>query len=128
MLSLLLARLQVDPFITYYAVDKNGILKTNVEDDTPNAVTWGVFPGKEIVQPTIVEALSFMAWKDEAFQLWVEWSKVYDVNATSAKLLQTIADTWYLVNIVHNDFQNAEALFLILNDLSSEMHDDIFDR
>jgi hypothetical protein len=26
-------------------------------------VTWGVFPGKEIIQPTIVEAISFMAWK-----------------------------------------------------------------
>jgi len=26
-------------------------------------VTWGVFPGKEIIQPTIVEAVSFMAWK-----------------------------------------------------------------
>lgn len=28
-----------------------------------NAVTWGVFPGKEIVQPTIIELVSFEAWR-----------------------------------------------------------------
>lgn len=28
-----------------------------------NAVTWGVFPGKEIVQPTVVDAQSFGIWK-----------------------------------------------------------------
>ena len=40
-----------------------GELETNIQSETPNAVTWGVFPGKEIIQPTIVEAVSFMAWK-----------------------------------------------------------------
>jgi methylenetetrahydrofolate reductase (NADPH) len=28
-----------------------------------NAVTWGVFPGREIVQPTVVDPTSFPAWK-----------------------------------------------------------------
>lgn len=28
-----------------------------------NAVTWGVFPGREIVQPTVVDAASFAIWK-----------------------------------------------------------------
>lgn len=32
-------------------------------DDGKNAVTWGVFPGKEIVQTTIIERESFLAWK-----------------------------------------------------------------
>ena len=49
--------------ITYYVINKRGDLTTNTHSDGPNAVTWGVFPGKEIVQPTIVEAISFMAWK-----------------------------------------------------------------
>lgn len=40
-----------------------GEFKTNVEEEGPCAVTWGVFPGKEIVQPTIVDMLSFKAWK-----------------------------------------------------------------
>ena len=28
-----------------------------------NAVTWGVFPGQEIVQSTIIEQESFLTWK-----------------------------------------------------------------
>ena len=44
-----------------------------------NAVTWGVFPDKEIVQPTIVDASSFRVWKDEAFELWVkQWASIYE--------------------------------------------------
>jgi hypothetical protein len=31
------------------------------------AVTWGVFPGKEIAQPTVVDPEAFLAWKTEAF-------------------------------------------------------------
>lgn len=29
----------------------------------PNAVTWGIFPGREIVQPTVVDPVSFLYWK-----------------------------------------------------------------
>jgi hypothetical protein len=28
-----------------------------------NAVTWGVFPGQEIAQTTIIERESFLSWK-----------------------------------------------------------------
>lgn len=52
-----------DPSVTYYAVTKTGDLHTNASLDTPNAVTWGCFPGREVIQPTIVERMSFMAWK-----------------------------------------------------------------
>jgi len=52
-----------NPSMTFYAVNKQGDLRTNTQSDGPNAVTWGVFPGKEIVQPTVVETVSFMAWK-----------------------------------------------------------------
>ena len=34
-----------------------------MEESDTNAVTWGVFPGQEIVQPTMVEEVSFLAWK-----------------------------------------------------------------
>lgn len=63
LLSLLLAHIERDSNITYYVINKRGDLRTNTHSDGPNAVTWGVFPGKEIIQPTIVEAVSFMAWK-----------------------------------------------------------------
>lgn len=61
--SKLVAEISKDPSVTYYAVNKQGDLRTNTTSEGPNAVTWGVFPGKEIVQPTIVEQVSFMAWK-----------------------------------------------------------------
>lgn len=63
LLSLLITHIERDTNITYYVINKQGDLRTNTHSDGPNAVTWGVFPGKEIIQPTIVEAVSFMAWK-----------------------------------------------------------------
>lgn len=63
LLELLIAHVERDSSMTYYVINKQGDLRTNTHSDGPNAVTWGVFPGKEIVQPTVVEALSFMAWK-----------------------------------------------------------------
>ena len=62
-MKLLLKHIERDSNITYYVINKRGDLRTNNTQEGPNAVTWGVFPGKEIVQPTIVEAISFMAWK-----------------------------------------------------------------
>lgn len=67
LLTLLLSHIERDGNITYYVINKRGDLRTNTHSDGPNAVTWGVFPGKEIVQPTIVEAVSFMAWKVRIF-------------------------------------------------------------
>ncbi|KAJ9118324.1 hypothetical protein QFC22_004236 [Naganishia vaughanmartiniae] len=77
----------------------------------PNAVTWGVFPGKEIVQPTIVEAVSFIAWKDEAFELGVQWATLYPEGSESRKMIQQVMDTSYLVNIVANDFKDGMSIF-----------------
>lgn len=36
---------------------------TNAPEMQPNAVTWGIFAGREIVQPTVVDPVSFMYWK-----------------------------------------------------------------
>ena len=63
LLEMLIPHIERDINITYYVINNRGDLRTNTHSDGPNAVTWGVFPGKEIVQPTIVEAISFMAWK-----------------------------------------------------------------
>lgn len=43
------------PFLTYMAMNKEGIRKSNAGQTDVNAVTWGVFPAKEIIQPTIVD-------------------------------------------------------------------------
>ena len=57
------------------------------------------FPGKEIVQPTIVESISFLAWKDEAFQLGLDWARCYDAETPSRLLIEDIMNKWYLINI-----------------------------
>jgi methylenetetrahydrofolate reductase (NADPH) len=63
LLDALIPHIERDTGINYYVINKGGDLRTNTTSDGPNAVTWGVFPGKEVIQPTIVEAISFMAWK-----------------------------------------------------------------
>jgi hypothetical protein len=45
---------------------------TNTDEDAANTVTWGVFPGKEIVQPTIIGKVSFCAWKVWPLSLYSE--------------------------------------------------------
>ena len=57
------ARLKAAPAITYMAVDAKQHLVSNVGPNDVNAVTWGVFPGKEVIQPTVVDPQSFMVWK-----------------------------------------------------------------
>ena len=44
-------------------LDTQGECRTNVVEEGRNAVTWGVFPGQEIAQSTIIEKESFLAWK-----------------------------------------------------------------
>lgn len=75
------------------------------DEDGPCAVTWGVFPSCEVLQPTIVDPTSFVAWKDEAFEQWTEqWANVYSDDSPSHSLIWTIHDSFWLVNLVDNDF------------------------
>ncbi|EJT77662.1 methylenetetrahydrofolate reductase 1 [Gaeumannomyces tritici R3-111a-1] len=111
------SRLHTHPDLTYYAVTKSGTLETNATYEGPNAVTWGVFPGKEIVQPTVVEGISFLAWKDEAFQLGMEWGRCHEANSPSRVLIQKMMEEWYLVNIVNNDFHSPRTIFDLLKDI-----------
>ncbi|KAI9206932.1 methylenetetrahydrofolate reductase-domain-containing protein [Polychytrium aggregatum] len=110
-LDALVKKIEGHPFLTYYAVNRQGDLRTNNQSDSPNAVTWGVFPGQEIIQPTIVEAVSFLAWKDEAYELWNKWEGLYEASSASAKLIREISSTWFLVNLVDNNFKDDQAIF-----------------
>ncbi|KAJ6444330.1 methylenetetrahydrofolate reductase 2 [Purpureocillium lavendulum] len=116
----MIARIDSKPTLSYYAVTKDGELKTNAPSDGPNAVTWGVFPGKEIVQPTIVESVSFLAWRDEAFRLGTDWAHCFDSNTPSRALIEKIMSEWYLVNVVNNDFHENHTIFELLKDLEVE--------
>ncbi|KAJ3217154.1 hypothetical protein HDU67_008374 [Dinochytrium kinnereticum] len=101
------------PSITFYAVNRQGDLRTNAPSDGPMAVTWGVFPGQEIVQPTVVDPVSFMAWKDEAFELWAKWAELYPAGSKSMETINGIYGNWFLMNVVDNDFKKPEGVFEI---------------
>lgn len=68
-----------------------------------------------MVQPTIVESTAFMAWKDEAFELWNEWARIYDRKTRPAELILDISNRWYLINIVHNDFQDEGGIWRLFD-------------
>ncbi|KAJ3312573.1 hypothetical protein HDV04_002890 [Boothiomyces sp. JEL0838] len=120
-LDILLDHISKYPYITFYAVNREGDLKTNTKGESPNAVTWGVFPGQEIVQPTVVDGQAFMAWKDEAFELWRQWSSLYEKDSTSRKLLEGVYDNWFLINIVDNNYKSRFAIFDLLDQVKSEL-------
>ena len=109
----LLNELRKDEMIHYYCVDKNSKEPiTNHAYDEPIALTWGVFPGKEVMQPTIMQKDALMAWKGEAFELWREFRDIYEVGRVSWELINEIYHTYSLVTVVYNDYtKGAEQLF-----------------
>jgi methylenetetrahydrofolate reductase (NADPH) len=75
-----------------------------MNSSTVNCVTWGVFRGKEIVTPTIIEEVSFRAWGEEAFRIWDEWRRIYPRgSATELFLDSTKSDVW-LVCVIGQRF------------------------
>lgn len=123
-----LERLEANKNLTYYAVNKDGKLITNTKDEGPNAVTWGIFPNREVVQPTIVETVSFLAWKDEAFRLGEDWSRCYPARSASRQLVSKIMDECYLVNIVNNDFHQTMEIFDLFKSLEVKDLDMAFEE
>lgn len=106
------------PSISFHAVDRSGKSTSSYNKPSTTAVTWGVFPGREIIQPTVVDSESFLVWKDEAFALWTtQWISLYKAGSQSVQvkrmshdgtddeqILEQVRDTFYLVNIVDNNF------------------------
>ncbi|KAK6464993.1 methylenetetrahydrofolate reductase-domain-containing protein [Scheffersomyces coipomensis] len=104
--------------ITYYQGDSQGNITSNlsIEHNTKNAITWGVFPQKEVLQPTIIDYESFKAWNEEAFHLWLEWARCYKKNSKSYDLLNNIYQNYVLVSFVHHNFTDEYALWNVLLD------------
>lgn len=89
-----------------YAVNNAGEeVQVGVELGGVSALTWGVFPNREILQPTIFDPGTFLVWAEEAFSLWTSmWLNLYDYESDSFELIENIRDTYYLVAIIDNDF------------------------
>ncbi|KAG0286078.1 hypothetical protein BGZ97_007563, partial [Linnemannia gamsii] len=90
------------------------------EEEEPNTVTWGVFPNHEIVQPTIVERSSFLAWKDEAFELWGQWAQCFKTEmkeeGETRRLMDEVSEEWFLMNVVNNDYHEPQGVFKLFEE------------
>lgn len=107
--------------VTYFCGDSEGKITSNLPvgrhgHNSKTAVTWGVFPSKEVLQPTIIDYESFKAWNEEAFLLWVEWARCYKRALPAYELLNSIYSDYYLVSMVHHNFQDEHALWGALLD------------
>ena len=104
-LDALVEKCKALPSLTYMAVNKDGRWISNIGQTDVNAVTWGVFPAREIIQPTVVDPASFMVWKDEAFEIWSRgWARLYPEDDSSRKLLEEVQNSYFLVSLVDNDY------------------------
>ncbi len=56
------------------AVNAAGEVRSNIRHNEANAVTWGVFPAKEVIQPTVVDPTSFSVWKVRFMLRLIVWS------------------------------------------------------
>merc|ERR1739844_40782 len=83
-------------WIYLYAVnhDASSIITSSSQQqpessNTVTALTWGVFPNREIVQPTIFDSYTYChVWYDEAFSLWKSmWMNLYEYGSVSWNLI-----------------------------------------
>lgn len=106
-------RLDAHEQITYFAGNAAGDFEASQEDGV-NPVTWGTFAGKEIVTPTIIEAVSFRSWRDEAFSIWKEWQRIYPTQSATGRLLRDTRNDVWLVNVIWGDFVEGNGLWEFL--------------
>lgn len=87
----------------YFSGDTTGEFETT-DELSVNPVTWGVFKGKEIITPTIIEAVSFREWQGEAFGIWREWGGCFKQGSESHRLLEGLRGDLWLVCVIGQDF------------------------
>jgi len=105
---------QGEGLIHFFASNNEEGFLTNVPEDGRNAVTWGMFPGQEIAQTTIIERESFLTWKEEAFSIWADWASFYPPGSPERNCLESIRKRWWLLSIVHHDYRRPDALWSFL--------------
>jgi len=56
--------------------------------------------------------------QDEAFALWTEkWANIYEKGSRSREIVEEIADNYFLVNLVDNEFPNESILWKVLDEM-----------
>ncbi|CCU81478.1 hypothetical protein BGHDH14_bgh01143 [Blumeria hordei DH14] len=120
----------IAPDVSWYACNAHNVFKSsnptiNTSSEMgrtsrcTNAVAWGVFPGREIITPTIIEEVSLRSWAEEAFSIWSEWARICAESGSksgkmSREFLEGVYEDLWLVNIIHHDYFKEDALWDIL--------------
>lgn len=107
LLHFLLQNIHKYPTISVYAVNHDqSSIKATHDDNFVTALTWGVFPNREILQPTIFDPTTYQTiWSEEAFSLWKSsWMNLYELDSPGHSLIQYIYDNFYLVAVLDNDY------------------------
>ncbi|KAF2744964.1 MTHFR-domain-containing protein [Sporormia fimetaria CBS 119925] len=99
--------------VTYFAGNEAGDFEAT-DEESVNPVTWGSFVAKEIVTPTIIEAVSFRSWMDEAYNIWKEWQRIYPSKGRTSQLLEEVRKDVWLVNVIWGDFLDPNGLWELL--------------
>ncbi|KAH7389069.1 methylenetetrahydrofolate reductase-domain-containing protein [Cadophora sp. MPI-SDFR-AT-0126] len=112
---------EIAPTVSWYASNASGSFLSSSPNSpdsegggSTNAVTWGAFPGKEIITPTIIEEVSFRAWAEEAFGIWGEWGRVYPARSVSKSVVDGCREGYWLVNVIHHGYVEKEGLWELL--------------
>lgn len=89
-------------------VKSNWKIEDNQQDPVHRAfgrgvttITWGVFPGREVMQPTIVSIDTFRVWGGEAFELWAAPFAHLDKIPPVIRMIQ---EEWLLFCVVDNTY------------------------
>merc|ERR1712182_176714 len=104
MLKKIEAALKDHPYIAMMGINNAGELRGNMQ---------------EIQQPTVVDLNSFVAWKDEAFELWSDWYDALPEDSASRAVIKKCQSEWYLVNLVDNNYLSSD-LFRTLVDIANK--------
>eukprot|EP01095_Lingulamoeba_sp_RSL-Kostka_P014244 TRINITY_DN6155_c0_g1_i2.p1 TRINITY_DN6155_c0_g1~~TRINITY_DN6155_c0_g1_i2.p1 ORF type:complete len:349 (+),score=96.44 TRINITY_DN6155_c0_g1_i2:117-1163(+) len=116
------------PTLTYQSINIKDDLHTSSKTNTTNALTWGIFPGKEVIQPTVCDLDSFLYWKEEAFCLWNIWKRIYndpnnddsDIHQRSFDVISEIQNNYYLLNVVENNFVTGTVLNIFVEIINTK--------
>ncbi len=120
LLQIILDVVRMKPHLNVHAVDSNHQQPLYAGLKGVTALTWGVFPNKEILQPTVFDPDTFVVWSEEAFQLWTSaWAELYDDDTESSELLYNIHDTYYLVAIIDHEYLESD-LYSVFTDAMVE--------
>lgn len=115
--------------VSWYAADCGGGFDSSEKSEAVHAVTWGMFPGKEIATATMVDEVSFRAWTEEAFGVWAEWARCVGGVGNSGGsggeggggssgrargFLEECMEGCWLVNVIGHEFREGGRLWEIL--------------